>query len=233
MKLKISLILNVIIFVLVCIGTILMLFGIQFMGPEDGFSATKIEMFRFYTVDSNILMGIASFIFIVWESKILKGSRNEIPEKAYVFKLITTVGVSLTFLTVVLYLAPIASHGYFSMFRNSNLFFHFFVPVFSIISFCFCEKTDTIAFKHTFTGTATMVIYALFYTTNVLVHAENGKVSPVYDWYWFVQNGIWSILVVIPIMLIFTYFISFTLWKINKKSIENRNERKVTIGENI
>ena len=219
MNIKVARVLNYIIALFVTIGTIFMLFGVKFMGPEDGLSATKIEMFRFYTVDSNILMGIVSLIFAIFETKLIKGEIEKIPTKLYVLKLISTVGVTLTFLTVVLYLAPIATYGYFSMFRNANLFFHFLVPVLSIISFCFLEKTEGISFKHTFTGIATMVIYAVFYTINILIHAENGKVSPIYDWYWFVQNGVWTIVIVIPIMFALTYLISFALWKANKSSI--------------
>ena len=46
---------------------------------------------------------------------------------------------------------------------------------------------------------------------------ENGKVSPVYDWYWFVQNGVWTAIIVVPLMFLITYLITLILWKINKK----------------
>ena len=216
MKLKKAIILNVLITIFASIGIVLMLLGIQPMGPEDGISASKLEMFKYYTVDSNALMGIVSAIFAVYEYKILKNEAQSIPLKLYTVKLIATVGVALTFITVVFYLAPIATYGYFSMFRNANLFFHFLVPVLSIFSFCFLEKTKELEFKHTFIGMTTMVLYAGFYTINVLIHVENGTVATKYDWYWFVQNGVWSIVIVVPIMLLLTYAISFGLWKLNK-----------------
>ena len=216
MKSKIASILNIIIAVFVIVGLTLMLLGVQVMGPEDGFSDNKISMFRFYTVDSNVLMGIVSIITTVYEVKLIIGKIEKIPNKLYILKLASTVGVALTFIIVVLYLAPIATYGYFSMFRNANLFFHFLVPVLSISVFCFFEKTEEIKFKHTFTGMATMLIYSLFYLTNVLVHTENGKVSTEYDWYWFVQNGIWTAVIVVPIIFLITYGISYALWKTNK-----------------
>ena len=216
MKPKVAAVLNIIISILALTGTIMMLLGIQFMGPEDGFSDNKLSMFRFYTVDSNVLMGIISGVFALFEIKIIKNKLTEISNKLYILKLISTVGVSLTFLIVVLYLAPIATYGYFSMFRNANLFFHFLVPVLSIIVFCFFERTDKIKFKHTFTGMSSMILYAIFYTINILIHMENGKVSPIYDWYWFVQQGVWTMVIILPIMLTITYIISFTLWKLNK-----------------
>ena len=61
MKIKISMLFNLIIICLTIIGTYCMLSGLEFMGHEESLSATKIEMFKFYTVDSNILMGIVSF----------------------------------------------------------------------------------------------------------------------------------------------------------------------------
>ena len=47
---------------------------------------------------------------------------------------------------------------------------------------------------------------------------KNGRVSPIYDWYWFVQGGLWQIIIVMPMMLAITYIISFVLWRLNKKS---------------
>ena len=46
---------------------------------------------------------------------------------------------------------------------------------------------------------------------------ENGKVSTIYDWYWFAQGGIWQMFIVPPFMLLVTYLISVALWRINKK----------------
>ena len=46
---------------------------------------------------------------------------------------------------------------------------------------------------------------------------ENGKVSPIYDWYLFEQNGVWTGFIVGPIILLITYVISLILWKMNKK----------------
>ena len=216
MKLKTSMIVNILITIFALAGIILLLLGIQPMGPEDGITANKIEMLKYYTVESNILMGIVSAIFAVYEYKIIKNKEQSIPTRLYAVKLITTVGVTLTFITVAFYLAPIATYGYFSMFRNANLFLHLLVPVLSIISFCFLEKTKELDFKHTFIGMTTMVLYTIFYTINILIHVENGTVATKYDWYWFVQNGIWSIVIVVPIMFLLTYAISFGLWKVNK-----------------
>ena len=51
----------------------------------------------------------------------------------------------------------------------------------------------------------------------MLIHIENGRVSPVYDWYYFVQGGIINAVIVLPLMLTISYLISLLLWKFNRK----------------
>ena len=204
-KLKMSIFMNILIFVLSLISTIFMLVGFKFMGDDIVFAATKIEAFKFYTVDSNILMGLVALFFACLELKKLLGKIDKIPTYAYVLKLVGTVGVTLTFLTTVLYLGPIISTGFFSLFKNSNLFYHLVIPILSIITFVLFENTDKLKLKHTFIGIVTMVIYSIFYTLSVLLHIENGKVIQGYDWYGFVKNGLSSVYIVTPLMLLFTY----------------------------
>lgn len=216
-KLKMSIFMNVLIFVLSLISTIFMLVGFRFMGDDIVFAATKIEAFKFYTVDSNILMGLVALFFACLELKKILGKIDEIPTYAYVLKLVGTVGVTLTFLTTVLYLGPIISTGFLSLFKNSNLFYHLVIPILSIITFVLFENTDKLKLKHTFIGIVTMVIYSIFYTLSVVLHIENGKVIQGYDWYGFVRNGLSSVYIVTPVMLLFTYLISFGLYFLNKK----------------
>ena len=55
-KSKISLILNILIVAFVVLGTVFMFTGIKFMPSNDSLVSTKIEMFKYFTVDSNIFM---------------------------------------------------------------------------------------------------------------------------------------------------------------------------------
>lgn len=217
-KLKVSIILNLIIFLLALIATIIMFTGFKFMyGPEPVLETTKLGMFKFFTVDSNIFMGIISLIFSIYEIKLLKGNIKFIPVNLYILKLISTVGVSLTLFVVFVYFVPITNFKILPMIMNSNLFFHLIIPILSIISFTIFEKTNSLKFKYTFLGLLSTLIYGLYYLINVLIHMENFKVSPTYDFYWFVQNGVWTSVIVIPIIFIITYTICLILWKLNKK----------------
>lgn len=216
---KIALILNIIIVIFVVMASIMMFIGYKFMpGEEIVLESSKIGMFKFFTVDSNILMGIISFIFIIYDIKLLNGKIKEIPKSIYIWKLMATTGVTLTFLVVFSYLGPLAGSMY-KMIMNSNLFFHLIVPVLSMTTFILFEKNNKLSFKYSFFGLIPVIIYGLLYLINVLMHMENGVVSPIYDFYWFVQNGVWTTIIVIPIMIIIAYTISFVLWKLNNKKI--------------
>lgn len=217
-KFKISLILNSIIVLFTSLAFIIKINGIKFLdGYEPVVEKTKIEMFKLFTIDSNLFMGIVALIFVVLEYQVLKGKRKDISKNMYILKLMATTAVGLTFFVVFSYLGPITKGGIMSMLRNSNFFLHLVIPVLSIITFIFFEKTDKIKLRHVFLGLVPTLVYAIFYLTNILIHMENHKVSPTYDWYWFVQNGVWTALIVAPIIVLITYMISFVLWKINKK----------------
>ena len=219
-KYKISLILNIIIILMVIGASIMMFTGFRFMPGEIILESNKLGMFKFFTVDSNLFMGVISLIFAIFEIRLLKGSINEIPKYMYILKLVATTGVTLTFIVVFAYLWPLVGSLYL-MILNSNLFFHLLVPIFSMITFVFFERNNKISFKYSFYGVIPIIMYGLYYLINVLIHMDNGIVSPIYDFYYFVQNGVWTSIIVVPVMFIISYIISLILWRFNR--IKNKN----------
>ena len=216
----ISMILNIIIAIFTLFATIAMFTGWDFMNVHQTIlESTKLGMLKFFTVQSNLLIGIASTIFVVEELKIIKNKKDNISKRLLILKLLSTTAVGLTFFVVFTYLGPISKGGILSMLFNSNLFFHLIIPILSIVCFIFFEKNNQISFKETFWGIAPTALYEIFYLSNVLIHAENGKVSPIYDWYWFVQNGVWTAIIVAPMMIVISYIISLVLWKLNKNEL--------------
>lgn len=219
-KYKISLILNIIIVIMVVVSSIMMFTGYSFMsGEEIILESSKIGMFKFFTVDSNIFMGIISFMFVIYERKLLKNKIMEIPKSIYILKLMATTSVTLTSFIVFCYLGPLTGSMY-KMIMNSNLFFHLLIPLLSMITFILFERNNKLSFKYSFWGLIPTIVYALFYLINVLLHIENGMVSTDYDFYWFVQNGIWTTVIVIPVMMIISYIISISLWKLNRIKVK-------------
>ena len=213
-NIKVSIIMNMLIVILVIVGTIFMFTGVTFMPAEKLLEASKIEMFKFYTVDSNILMGIISLIFLIYEKKLLKNEIKEIPKKIYILKLVGTSAITLTFATTAFFLAP--NYGLYAMYNNTNLFFHLIVPVLAIISYIVFEKHEN-KYKYAIFGIIPMFIYSIFYTINVLIHLNDGGLTFKYDFYGFLQGNINNIYVVMPSIYIISYLMSIMLILGNKK----------------
>ena len=216
-KIKASFILNNIIFILVLLGMIVMLTNFKFMPGEDLLSVKGLECFKFFTVDSNVLIGIISLIMLYYEYKLIKGRIEYIPNSLYILKLIGVVCVMLTFLVTIFYLAPYIPNGYYALYRNANLLFHLIIPLLSLISFIFFEKTKKVKFKYIFLSLIPIVIYGIFYVINILLHLDNGNIDKEYDFYAFAQGGVNTILFVFLFILLVSFVISLIIWLLNRE----------------
>ena len=216
-KIKAACLTNAFLVDMVIFAAICMFTGFRFMPGDLILETTKVEMFKFFTVDSNIFLGIAAFILMIYELRLFAQKIESIPKWVYLLKLSATGCVTLTFVVTACYLAPYSSFGYFEFFKNSNLFFHFLIPVISIISFIFLDNTNKIKFKDNFICVIPVVLYAIFYITNVFTHLENGKTSFKYDFYGFVKGGFFSIAIVAILILVITFIFDLVLCGLNKK----------------
>ena len=73
-NIKISLFFNILIFLMMIFACIVMFFDIKFMhGYESILESSKLGMLRFFTVQSNIFMGVIALLFAIKEIKLLKG----------------------------------------------------------------------------------------------------------------------------------------------------------------
>ena len=214
-KIKVSLILNILIVILVTLGSIFMFTGFTFMPSKTLLEANKIEMFKFYTVDSNILMGLISLLFIIYELKLLNNKIDMIPKRIYILKFIATSAITLTFVTTLFFLAP--QYGLYAMYNNNNLFFHLIVPLLALISYIFFEKHEN-EYKYAYLGIIPMFIYSIYYTLMILINLNNGGLTFKYDFYGFLQGNINNIYIVLPVIYLISYLISILLIKLNKKN---------------
>ena len=196
---------------------IVMFTDLKFMpGTETVIASSKVGRLRFFTIDSNLLMGIVALVFLIQQIKLLRGKIKDIDRKYYIFNLMSTSAVALTFMVVLVYLGQIAPNGLYSMYVNKNLFFHGLIPLVSIINFIFFTN-NKLKFKDAFYGLIPMDIYTLYYITNIVMHMENNKVSTNYDWYYFVQGSIWKAFLVGPLIFLISYFISYALCRFNRR----------------
>ena len=202
--------LNLVIFILVVSATIWMFSGLK-TGP---LVENNISMLKFFTIDSNLLMGLIALIVGINE---LKKENNS--KFMYILKLVGTVQVTITMLVTVLYLTPttINQYGLFGMYYKSNLLFHLIVPILSILVFVLYERSSLINKKDTLYSLIPIGMYAIYYVYETLSHTINGIVEKGYDWYGFFVFGTKSVMIVLPLIMIFSYIISCVLWKINRK----------------
>lgn len=216
-KRRYAVILNACLFLLEVFAVVWMMSGIS----GGILSASRLSVLKFFTVDSNILMGIAALIAAVDEGRVLKGIKAEVSQGVYLFKLVGTVGVTLTMLVTVFFLAPTtaATYGFFASFYYSNFFLHLLNPVLSIIIFVLFEKTDKISRGQIFTALIPVAIYEIYYALAAILNSENGVISEGYDWYGFFIGGISSAFIVLPLILVISYCISYTLWRINRSGL--------------
>ncbi len=211
-NIKISLILNIIIVILVTIGNIFMFAGITFMPNKLLLQATKLEMLKFYTVDSNILVGIISFILIIFEIRSLK-TKKEIPNIIYTLKLIGTTAITLTFLVTAFFLTP--RYGIVALYSNSNLFFHFCVPVLALISYICFEKHEN-KYRYALLGIIPTILYSFYYIGQILIHLNSEGLTYKYDFYGFLGGEINNMFISIPVVYLITYLSSLIIIRLNK-----------------
>ena len=180
------------------------------------------EMFKFFTIDSNVLMGIIALFTALQLRQVIRGQREDLSTACYVWYLAGTVGVTLTMLVTVFFLEPTMApqFGLFALFAGSNFLLHLFNPLLAIVTFTVFEKTRKIPFRHTLTGIVPMVLYAVFYLANCMRHAVTGMVDIAYDWYGFLAGGVKTVWIVIPVIFLFTWLISIALWRLNRRKTE-------------
>ena len=144
---------------------------------ERGLSA-----FRYFTCLSNAFCAAAALLMAVSEMS------GHVPYVVWLLKYLGTVSLTVTMMTVLLFLGPTMG-GYKALLSGNNLYMHLLGPLLAIISFCFLEKgkMDT---GTAFLGLIPVIAYGLLYLYKV-IYAPEEKRWP--DFYGFNRNGKWPV----------------------------------------
>ena len=110
-KINVAFCLNTALFVAVLFSVGWMMSGIK-LAKHSSLSAARLASLKYYTVDSNILMGLAALLMLICDLRVLRGKAQDIPVFAKVIKLMGTVGVTLTMLVTIFFLAPTAQYNW-------------------------------------------------------------------------------------------------------------------------
>lgn len=179
----------------------------------QGTLASKgVEMFKYYTVDSNILMGIVALIKIYFDIEITLGKIQKVPLWTHLLYFVGVVALSVTFLTVVFFLAPMEIvHGgsYFDSFKYANTFMHLLTPILSVLGFLLFERNRKMNICWSLLPVSSVFIYAIYYLIQLFIHDSFGKSE--YDWYGFTTSPIpWPVFLLV--MIGASYLVSLGLF---------------------
>lgn len=111
---------------------------------------------EYYTEDSNLLLLISSFLFLI--SSLLN---KKIPTYLKMLKYLSTIGVTLTFLVVIFVLAPMYNFDYYSLLiKDSLIFVHLMCPLLGMITFIHFDQLGSFTLKDNVYGITLTSIYA-------------------------------------------------------------------------
>lgn len=135
-------------------------------------SGSGLSSLRYYTVLSNLLEGLAALLTVVFLALILVGKAKELPRWLTLLRYAGVTSVSLTFLTVMVYLGPV--FGFNIMFNDANLYFHLLIPLLAIAEAVFLSG-EKLRFTDSFVAALPTLLYGIWYVINNLVNGREGN----------------------------------------------------------
>ena len=142
------------------------------------------KAFRFFTCQSNVFCAAACLLTAVC---LMTGS---LPRWVWTLKYAGTAGVTVTMLTVFLFLAPSVGKDWVDvLLKRSDLFMHLLTPLAALVSFCVFEKRG-MTFPQCLWGLLPVAYYGPLYLYKIL-YAPEGKRWE--DFYGFNKQGKWPV----------------------------------------
>ena len=162
----------------------------------------KHALFRYFTALSNIYCAMASIALVICSIA------GNVPRGIILWKYSGTCAVTLTFLTVMLFLGP-TMKNYKGLLTGYDFFLHLLCPVLAVVSYIVFEKRE-FAFYIVIYGFLPIMIYVALYYYKVM-HAPEGRRWK--DFYGFNRTGKWPISM--AAVLLSAFLISVVLWVIH------------------
>ncbi len=219
---KKKIILNFILNIVIVLSTLVAV-GWYFVAEPDILGSTGARCLRYFTTDSNLLAAAGSLVMVVLCAKRMKNPAFSIPRWAVVLKFVGTVSVTITLLTVIFFLAPVAwmKNGidrFFFFFRGNVFVLHLSTPVLALVSLLCFERGQMRTFRDALWGLVPTVAYSILYFIMVVI------VERWTDWYGFTFGGkVYMIPISVASMYLVTLGVSALLWKLGKKQTANRS----------
>ena len=136
---------------------------------------------KFFTFLSDVLLAAASLLIIIFPQSFGAG----------VIKYTATAGVSVTMITVLVFLGP--ALGYKKVLTGRELWMHLINPLIALITYLFTEDIG-FPFWYSLFGMLPVVLYAIMYYYKVMAAKDDKKWD---DFYGFNKGGKWYLAAVI------------------------------------
>ena len=203
----INIIFNALIVALTIIAILMMFFG-----DGGALASSKWEAFKYFTVQSNLFAAISSAISLIY---LIFKKDKEYPTWLITTKLVTTLGVAITFFVVIVHLGPI--YGYALLYAKEQLFLHAIIPLLAMINFTLIESKNKMSFKLTFYSFLPIAIYGSVYMINVACNNDWGNIKGA-DWYAFGSYGPGIGFVFLISLLAISYLIALGFYLLHQKT---------------
>ena len=146
-----------------------------------------LDLLKYFTVQSNFLLGLIALIVLPFDILVLLGKRESAPTGLRIAFLVANTGTTITLLTVLFFLGP--TLGYGMMFETYNFFMHLLTPLLGMARVLFFETGDRkLRWQVAAFGIVPLAIYGTIYLINIAVHNGYGRIE--YDWYGFGKGGL-------------------------------------------
>ena len=153
---------------------------------------------RFFTVLSNLLCALSALAVALFR---LGGA---LPDAVRLLKYAGTAGVTITLLTVLVFLGP--TIGYRVLLTGPDFWLHLACPLLALLSY-FAWDRPNLPFWTVLIGVLPMLLYAPLYLCKVLLAPEERRWK---DFYGFNRGGRWRLSLLV--MLAADFLISAALW---------------------
>ena len=186
----VSVILNAL---LVVSNIVCLILDVKKFGPK--------QLFQYFTVLSNLFCALtAAVVIVAWTG-------GSLPLWVILLKFVGTAAVTVTLLTVFLFLGPFSGE-WKMLLEKQDLFMHLIHPLIAIVSLCFFEHTD-FAFPYSLFGLLPVIFYGAWYLNRVVLLPEEKRMR---DFYGFNKNGKWPISM--ALMFLLALGVSVALWAV-------------------
>lgn len=142
-----------------------------------------------FTGLSNLAIGLVAWMCLLTR---LCRKQEKLPSWLFVFRLVFTAEIMVTFLVTAVYLVPSVGAKWWALYINGSLFNHLLTPLWAIASFTVLEKRTSLRWTCCFASFIPMTAYGLFYMVRAYTHVnEAGTIDLYYDIYGLTRWGIW------------------------------------------